>query len=326
MAYPIVHDYTLPTKIRDDLVNGIDLVRKYPYQTNKLISSLSDYTETASSQLLVTAGINGALDLLAQSLLVGRRVVVPTPAFWQLSEAPLRYGATVITCDLFNTDEIISAFKHANAILLSHPNNPLGIPLDFELLQKLCNVAEDRLIIIDESYVDISCKSFVSAKLSKNIIVLRGFKAFLIPGSRVGYIIGNEKIIEHLAWRLVPFGITVQAEVAALSVLKNIGAIHEIWRCVMQNKKDLEAALRSLGGECTTSTTLFACWRHPNARNIGPKLFTKGVATMFPGKETIVGMPHDCIRLTARVPEVQSLAIERLRNTIDELKRAVNAR
>lgn len=322
MVYPVIHDYDLPARVREDLTEGIDLVRKYPHGSALLRRALSAYLGIAQDRILLTAGINGGLDLLAQAVLVGRKVVVPTPAFWQLVEAPLRYGAEVVTHDLFDSDGVIEAFEQADAIVLSHPNNPLGVPLPSSLLDKLVAVACDRLVIIDESYADMAGSSFVSWPAAKNLVILKGFKTFLIPGVRAGYIVANPDLIERLAWRMPPFGIPVQAEIGATSVLKHLDDIRAIWRRVTARRTALEVALNDLGGKCTESTTLYACWRYPNSATVGQALLAEGVATMFPGKGTIVGMPPDCIRMTARSPDVQTVVIEKLRTIVSKLSEA----
>lgn len=323
MVYPVIHDHDLPHRVKADLIEGIDLVRKYPHGSAELRRALSIYLGVDQSRILITAGINGGLDILAQAVLVGRKVVIPTPAFWQLAEAPLRYGAEVITCDLFDQDGVLKAFEQADAVILAHPNNPLGTPLPREFLHKLCAVAGERPVIVDESYSDMAGDSFVSGPHFRNLIVLKGFKTFLMPGVRAGYIVANEDIIEQLAWRMPPFAVTVQAEVGAMSVLRHLDDIKEIWRRVAIGRTALERSLNDLGGECTTSTTPFVCWRYSNATKIGRALLSEGVATMFPGKGTIIDMPPDCIRMTVRKPEVQAIVIEKLKIVLSKLGGAI---
>lgn len=111
----------------------------------------------------------------------------------------------------------------------------------------------------------------------------------------------------------------MQAELAGLAVLHHLGEIRDIWSAVLHNRAALEASLQAVGGTCSPSTTLFACWQHPRAAAIGRALMARGVVTMVPDKSFIVGMPPDCIRMTARSPQVQQEAMRRLQEVLATL-------
>ncbi|MBK8161376.1 MAG: histidinol-phosphate aminotransferase family protein [Rhodospirillaceae bacterium] len=312
MVYPIVLDFGLPDTIRQALVANVELITRYPHQSTDLKSALADYLTVAPSQIMPTAGVNGGLDLVARALLAGKKVLVPVPAFWQLALAPERYGATIVTCPLKDAAQMIARFSACDAIILSHPNNPLGTKLPQDTVASLLAVAEKRLVIVDESYADLVGETYASGTMPNNLIILRGFKAFLIPGARLGYVVGSDRLISRLHAFVPPFDVSVQAELAGIAVLGHLGEIKEIWSKVLRNRGELEAALLKVGGTYSPSTTLFACWQHPQAPAIGRALLARGVVTMFPGKSFILGMPPDCIRLTARLPQIQEEAMRRL--------------
>jgi threonine-phosphate decarboxylase len=316
MVYPIVLDFALPDSIRQSLIADVDLVTRYPHQSTDLKAALATYLAIASGQIMPTAGVNGGLDLVARALLVGKKVLVPVPAFWQMAQAPERYGATITTCPLADSEQMIAQFGACDAIILAHPNNPLGTKLPRETVETVLAVAEHRLVIVDESYADLIGETHASRTMPDNLIILRGFKAFLIPGARLGYVVSSDSLISRLHGFVPPFEVSVQAELAGLAVLRHLGEIRDIWSAVLENRAALEGALQAVGGVCWPSTTLFASWRHPQATAIGRALLARGVVTMFPGKSFILGMPPDCIRMTARSPLIQQEALRRLREVM----------
>jgi histidinol-phosphate aminotransferase len=83
-------------------------------------------------------------------------------------------------------------------IILSNPNSPIG---DYKTYHELLPLIKETnklgiIFLIDEAYVEFSPGSMLNAIEFDNVLISRTFsKAFGGAGLRVGYIIGNKKLI-----------------------------------------------------------------------------------------------------------------------------------
>lgn len=318
LAYPIVQDYPLPPQIERALKKSVRDVTRYPHREAEVRKALAVYAGVEPENVLLTVGANGALDLVAQLWGQERRFLVPRPAFWQLVEAPKRRGAIVSHVELSDSDDgrdaLLGAFAASDAIVLCSPNNPLGERFDPSLLQELLHCAAGRPVIVDESYADMDEPPKLGA-IHPDLVIVRSFKAFLIPGVRVGYILASQDRIQALARLRPPFEGGVFGEAAILACLEHLSAIREIWGKVRADLRYLEGGLRRLGGVVCPSRTLFCAWRHEAALPIGRALAHEKIFVIFADRPVISGMPSNLMRLTARrrdVADTVLAAIERL--------------
>jgi histidinol-phosphate aminotransferase len=92
----------------------------------------------------------------------------------------------------------IESAKKSNIVYMCSPNNPTGNQFDKEIMLDIVESLSDKLIIVDEAYVEFG-KYSLSQVITKydNLIVLRTMsKAFGLAGARVGYLISHEELAE----------------------------------------------------------------------------------------------------------------------------------
>ncbi|MCB9764210.1 MAG: aminotransferase class I/II-fold pyridoxal phosphate-dependent enzyme [Alphaproteobacteria bacterium] len=304
MIYPIAHDLPTPAPIRRALERAARRADRYPHGEAAVREALGAYVGVSPEAVLPTVGATGALDLACRTWLAGRRAAVATPAFWQLVDAPDRNGARVSLPPVADPDAVLDAFREADGVLLSAPNNPTGQLLDPALLDALLAVSRGRPVIVDESYADVAGFTAITAEMHPDLVVVRGFKTHLIPGARAGYLVGHPARVAQLQQLRLPFALNVFAEAAVLAVLHHIDLIRGCWAQLRADLRHLEAGLAALGGQLTPSHAVFACWRHPEAIAIARALAEADVYVLSAERPVIVGMPSDHLRLTARGRDV----------------------
>lgn len=88
-------------------------------------------------------------------------------------------------------------------VILANPNSPYGDYKTKKEIKKLCDYTKKMKIIllIDEAYIDFAPSSCLGLiKEYDNLIISRTFsKAWGAAGIRIGYMLGNEKIIETIS-------------------------------------------------------------------------------------------------------------------------------
>ncbi|MDC1027463.1 pyridoxal phosphate-dependent aminotransferase, partial [Candidatus Thioglobus sp.] len=98
----------------------------------------------------------------------------------------------------------IALSKKPKVIMVNSGNNPTGAVYDKEVLEYLVKSASEKniWIISDETYgmLSFNKKYFSLVELDyEKIVVLSSFsKVFSVPGYRVGYVIGGQKLIEKV--------------------------------------------------------------------------------------------------------------------------------
>jgi len=202
------------------------------------------------------------------------------------------------------------------AIVLCSPHNPLGSVLTQETVETLLRTSSQTVVVVDESYTDVGGTSLLPSVQHPNLVIVRGFKTFLIPGARIGYIVAHPKRLDELRTKAIPFGLSALGEVAALSALHHLSDIRAIWDQVRADLRYLEARLLELGGHLVPSRTLFALWRHPQARRLGELVLRAKTAVVCAARPTIVGMPDDAMRVTSRKPEHVDRLVDTLRGLL----------
>lgn len=164
----------------------------------------------------------------------GDEALMPAPTFGEYETAVRAYGGKPRFLKLswkdfrIKGDEFMNrATSRTKVFFLCNPNNPTGMKLEQNELEKILEGAErkDILILIDEGFMDFvdggDRLSLVSAVSSfQHIFVLKSFaKFFGLAGIRVGYGMGSEELIELLHRAQVPWNVNCLAQVAAIAAL-----------------------------------------------------------------------------------------------------------
>jgi histidinol-phosphate aminotransferase len=189
-------------------------------------------------------------------------------------------------------------FPSAAAVVLVNPNNPTGTPVRREFIVEVLETMKDRLVIVDEAYVEFNRESVVDL-IGKytNLAVLRTFsKAFGMAGLRLGLILSCRDNIKYLKKAHSPYSIgalTVKLAMAALDDPKPVKAyIAEI----KKSKALLQKALTKMGVPFYPSCANFILVRFGESCNrIEEGLREKGILVRnFSRAPLLAG----CLRIT----------------------------
>lgn len=179
-------------------------LRLYPDPEASLLrATLADYYDVAQDEVFVG---NGSDEILAFCF----------PAFFNagdvISFPEITYSFYPVYSELFglkyetiplNEDYTVDTQGFpidAKGILLANPNAPTGIALGLKQIENLLQKHSDKLVIVDEAYVDFGAESAVSlVKDYENLLVVQTFsKSRSLAGLRIGYAFGNKGLIEGL--------------------------------------------------------------------------------------------------------------------------------
>jgi aminotransferase len=160
-------------------------------------------------EMLITAGSKAAIYMTLMSILdPGDEVLIHEPAWVSYTEqVKLCYGVPIhvpLDKSIFHYEEYIT--EKTKAIIINTPHNPRGYVLNEAELRYLFNLAQKHefWILSDEVYSDFICDgSFVSLgtidrEKNHSAIFNSISKNYGISGWRLGYVIGNEELINNV--------------------------------------------------------------------------------------------------------------------------------
>ena len=148
-----------------------------------------------NEKISVVAGTTEALYLVG-IITTGRRYIIPKHTYGEYERIGKIFASKILKLPM---DEISENIRKNDVIFLCNPNNPDGKYYSKEDFKPIIDVVEDTnsLLILDEAFVD-----FLESRdkiMGENIINLRTFtKSYGVPGIRVGYIIGHDRMFRNI--------------------------------------------------------------------------------------------------------------------------------
>lgn len=220
-------DFTTPKNIKDAAITAINSGQASFYTQSagipELRLAIADYMEKyydrkyAIEEIIVTDGAKYALYNLFQAILdKGDEVIIPVPYWVSYGEqVKLAEGVPVYVDGLFENDFKVTVAqlekaktKNTVALILNSPSNPTGMIYTKEELTAIGNwaVKNDILIVADDIYGrlvydgnEFTPIATLSEAIAKQTIVINGVsKTYAMTGWRIGFAVGDEKIIKAM--------------------------------------------------------------------------------------------------------------------------------
>lgn len=159
----------------------------------------------------------------------------------------------------FQLDEaaMLAAIESLRPALLwlSHPNNPTGTLWDEAAMARLIE-AQGRaggIAVIDEAYQPFAARTWLDAARQRpaehaHVLVMRTLSKFGLAGVRVGYLMGDERLISQIDKARPPYNLGSLNIECALFALEHTSVFDEQARLIRQERERLQASLHRLPG------------------------------------------------------------------------------
>ena len=220
-------DFVTPKNIQKAAIASIEDGRASYYTPSggipELKQAIVSYVEREyqlryqPKQVIVTDGAKYALYLLFQAILnVGDEVIIPVPYWVNYGEqVKLAEGKPVFVSSTQEQSFKVSVAQletvrtdKTKAIILNSPSNPTGVIYTEEELRQIGEwaVAHDILIIADDIYGRLVYNGHrftpiatISEAIRQQTIIINGVsKTYAMTGWRIGFAVGDEKIIQAM--------------------------------------------------------------------------------------------------------------------------------
>lgn len=230
--------------------------REYPLeQFDKLHKKLAEYTNLNSGNIGLGGGSDQIMDLLLSTIGKGRKVITLNPTFsyfidrCNLYKIPTKQIDLSVIDNSFDVESFITHAKENDIIYIASPNNPTGNQFNSEDIIKIVETLYDKLIIIDEAYVEFAEYNFSSIVTKyNNVMILRTFsKAFGLAGARIGYILANGELIEAFNQYIqLPYALSSFSMQLAIEALENIRIVERSIKVIKKERVKIFERLKAM--------------------------------------------------------------------------------
>ncbi|HHS99821.1 MAG TPA: histidinol-phosphate transaminase [Thiomicrospira sp.] len=283
-------------KVIDAIKNELSDIARYPDgSAYALKQELTKFLAVNDTQLAIGNGSNEVLELVARVFAgPGDEIIYSQYAFAVYPISTQVVGATGVEVPAKDWGHDLSAMLAAitdktKIIFIANPNNPTGTFFTQTQWQEFINAVPKHIIVVlDEAYLEYA-KSFLDEKRyfdgvdyiegHNNLLVSRTFsKAYGLASLRIGFLVGNEEVIQYINQMREPFNVNHYAQVAAQVALQDQAFVNEAVLLNQQGMRQITDAIETLGLEYIRSIGNFVCIDcGDKAQHYNQKLLEEGV-------------------------------------------------
>lgn len=234
-----------------------EAMRLYPAfpEHTRLARTLAEYYGISTDQLFIGVGSDDVLSLAFMTFFQsGRPVLFPdiTYSFYDVwadlykipyETKPLDGEFCIRTKD----------YRQPNGgVVFPNPNAPTGVLLHLDQVEEIIAANQDVAVIVDEAYIDFggtSCLPLIHKY--DNLLVVQTFsKSRAMAGMRIGYAMGNPKLIRYLndvKYSVNSYTLNYAALELGSESVKDTAYFEESCRKIMKTRGQAKKELAKLG-------------------------------------------------------------------------------
>lgn len=303
---------------------GKDL-RLYPSPTMEALrDTIANYYDVKQENVFIG---NGSDEVLAFSFMAffepGEKILFPniTYSFYPVyakvfdidyEEVPLKDDFTIDTEKFFQSE---------GGVIFPNPNAPTSIYLPLDEIRQIIEQNENKIVIVDEAYVDFAEESAVSlVNEYDNVLVIQTMsKSRSLAGMRIGFAIGHESLIQALIRMKDSFNsypIDRLAMAGAIAAIEDDAYFKETTTKILATRKKTTEALTNLGFHVLPSAANFVFASHEkiDAAYLYEQLRDRDILIRYFGSEPI----DQFVRITIGTEEEMDALISNIKTIIKQ--------
>lgn len=262
-------------RVLDDFI--IDDLKLYPDpNSSELVGAIADYYSVDKKNVFVGVGSD---DVLAMCFMAffnsGKPVIFPDITYSFYPVWANLFGIKYETKPLDDNFQIKKEdyFCENGGVIFPNPNAPTGVELPLDAIEEIIQKNSDRVVIVDEAYVDFGAKSALPlVEKYKNLVVVQTFsKSRSLAGLRIGFAIANEELISVLNAVKNSYNsytmnsLTIKAGAAAIA---DDGYFKQTTEKIIATREITKKQLSKLGFEFNDSKSNFIFARHKSVKAV----------------------------------------------------------
>ena len=253
----------------------------------------------------------------------GRPVAYPdiTYSFYRSQAALFGLDARVIPLREDFTLHVEDYLDFPGTIVIANPNAPTGIAVPRSHIQQLLEADPDRVVIVDEAYVDFGAESCVPLiPRYDNLLVTQTMsKSRSLAGGRVGYALGSGELIAALnrvKYSFNPYNVNRLSILAGAAAVEDDEYFQACTAAIRETRTRTAAALEELGFSVLPSSANFVFARHGrlSGRELYETLKENGILVRWFDADRI----RDFIRITIGSRQQMAALVEQLTRLLED--------
>jgi histidinol-phosphate aminotransferase len=308
---------------------SLDEVSLYPDGAcTALRAKLSEKLGVPSDMFIFGNGTDELIDLVFFAFFnQGDGAVMGDPTFSSYYLSGATVGADLVYEPLCEHKHEVDGMlrlvgDRTKGLFVGTPHNPTGtICSELDLEKALANLPENVLLVWDEAYFEyVDDPEYPDSipLLDKypNLLVLRTFsKCYGLAGLRVGYGIGDPRMVNYLEKVRPPFNVNRLAQIAAVAALDDTEHVERSRRVNSEGREYLGRELAAVGLDPVPTQANFILFRFDHVVDgLAEKLLEKGIivrdgaALGYPGYIRLtIGTPGQNRAVVAAIRDIAGL-------------------
>ena len=230
-----------------------------------LVSKMAETLDVDTRSVIMTNGSDEVLNFAFMAYCDENTPAVYadiTYGFYKVFAAINNLPSKVIPLEEDFSIDIDKYIEADGTVFIANPNAPTGILLPLSEIERLVRSKPERIVVIDEAYIDFGGESAVSlTKKYNNLLVTGTFsKSRSMAGARLGFGIACPEIIEDLTrirYSTNPYNVNRMTMAAGIGALTDEEYFLDNCKRIIENREWTEKALSSLGFTFTDSKANF---------------------------------------------------------------------
>lgn len=214
----------------------------------------------------------------------------------------------------------VEAFYHSEGgVIFPNPNAPTSIYMPLEQIELILQHNEDKVVIVDEAYVDFAPASAAALiETYDNLLVIQTMsKSRSLAGLRIGFALGQPSLIEALIRMKDSFNsypVDRLALIAAQTAMEDKTHFTETTEKIIATRTWVQESLTSLGFNILPSATNFVFASHESfpAKKLYESLRERKILIRYFGTEPI----DHFVRITIGTDKEMKQLIEAIKQII----------
>ncbi len=211
-------------------------------------------------------------------------------------------------------------FQENGGIIFPNPNAPTGVYESNEMIEEIVKANKNSIVIIDEAYIDFGGESCIGlTEKYDNLLVVQTFsKSRSMAGMRIGYAIGNEKLIKYMndvKFSINSYTMNHVTQVCGAAAVEDEEYFIETIKKITDVRENTKKELKKLGFTFTDSKSnfLFAAHDKVKAETIFNELKSRKIYVRYWNKPRInnylrisIGTAEEMEKLISVLKEIVS--------------------
>ena len=307
-----VNPLGFPAPVKKLLKTGLQKIPVYPdHNSTKLRRHLSKHIKVPIDNIVIGNGATEIIYNFCQAVISKNTpILIPIPTFGEYESAVNLCGGKIeffktmnLNNDIFN---FIKKIPKNGCIFICNPNNPTGIITSKDVMLQILQTAKSRstLVFVDECFMELTQtpkQSLINHVSIGNLFILQSLtKSFGLAGLRVGYGIGNKKMISILHNIKIPWNVGGLSQEAAVLALSDKNFLSKTRRLIKKEHEFLKNSILKLNGFSffDSSTNFILLKTRTKSKTLQKKLLKKNI--LIRDCSTFRGLDKNYIRIAIK--------------------------